>query len=87
MTKDNQAPSHYSLSKNSTCYVKADLPGFHNDCTNKIRTRTDVCSGDFTPLKRPNFGTVGKTIALRTNFFQVRLPKEDIYHYDLSISR
>ena len=42
--------------------------------------------GDFAPPKRPNFGTVGKPIALRTNFFQVRLPKGDIHHYDLSIS-
>ena len=42
--------------------------------------------GDFAPPKRPNFGTVGRPIALRTNFFQVRLPKGDIHHYDLSIS-
>lgn len=42
--------------------------------------------GDFAPPKRPNFGTVGKTIALRTNFFQVRLPRGDIHRYDLSMS-
>ena len=42
--------------------------------------------GDFAPPKRPNTGTVGKAIALRTNFFQVRLPRGDIHHYDLSIS-
>lgn len=28
--------------------------------------------GDFAPPKRPNFGTVGKPIAHRTNFFQVQ---------------
>ena len=42
--------------------------------------------GDFAPPKRPNFGSMGRAIALRTNFFQVRLPKGDIHHYDLSIS-
>jgi len=42
--------------------------------------------GDFAPPKRPNFGSMGKTIALRTNFFPVRLPKGDIHHYDLTIS-
>ena len=46
----------------------------------------NLIGGDFAPPKRPNFGTVGKTIALRTNFFQLRLPKGDIHHYDLSIS-
>ena len=46
----------------------------------------NLIGGDFAPPKRPNFGTVGKTIALRTIFFQVRLPKGDIHHYDLSIS-
>lgn len=29
---------------------------------------------------------MGKAIALRTNFFQVKLPKGDIHHYDLSIA-
>ena len=42
--------------------------------------------GDFAPPKRPNVGSLGRAIALRTNFFQVRLPKGDIHHYDLSIS-
>lgn len=42
--------------------------------------------GDFAPPKRPNIGSLGRAIALRTNFFQVRLPKGDIHHYDLSIS-
>ena len=41
---------------------------------------------DFSPPKRPNFGSVGRQIALRTNFFRVKLPKGDIHHYDLSIS-
>ncbi|XP_044171946.1 protein argonaute-2-like [Acropora millepora] len=46
----------------------------------------NTVGGDFSPPKRPNFGSVGRQIALRTNFFRVKLPKGDIHHYDLSIS-
>ena len=46
----------------------------------------NTVGGDFSPPKRPNFGSVGRHIALRTNFFRVKLPKGDIHHYDLSIS-
>ena len=35
---------------------------------------------------RPDFGTVGKVIKLRTNFFPVTPPKQDIYDYDVAIS-
>ncbi|KAI0050290.1 argonaute-like protein [Auriscalpium vulgare] len=40
---------------------------------------------DDLPL-RPNFGTVGTAIKLRTNFFPVRLPKGPLHEYDVSIS-
>lgn len=35
---------------------------------------------------RPNFGTVGVEIKLRTNFFPVRVPKGPLYEYDVSIT-
>ncbi|XP_044178805.1 probable E3 ubiquitin-protein ligase HECTD4 [Acropora millepora] len=50
------------------------------------RISRKYCWLRFSPPKRPNFGSVGRQIALRTNFFRVKLPKGDIHHYDLSIS-
>lgn len=41
--------------------------------------------GDDIPL-RPDFGTKGTQIKLRTNFFPVRVPKGPIYEYEVSIS-
>ena len=35
---------------------------------------------------RPDFGTAGKAIKLRTNFFPVRVPKGPLYEYDVTIS-
>ncbi|KAK7034495.1 hypothetical protein VNI00_012342 [Paramarasmius palmivorus] len=41
--------------------------------------------GDEIPL-RPGFGTLGRPITLRTNFFPVRIPKGPIYEYDIAIT-
>ena len=38
-----------------------------------------------TPL-RPEFGTEGEVIKLRTNFFPVRVPKGPLYEYDVKIT-
>lgn len=35
---------------------------------------------------RPDFGTQGQVIKLRTNFFPVKVPKGPLYEYDVSIS-
>ncbi|KAJ7151373.1 argonaute-like protein [Mycena crocata] len=35
---------------------------------------------------RPDFGTAGREIKLRANFFPVRIPARSIYEYDVSIS-
>jgi hypothetical protein len=35
---------------------------------------------------RPDFGTVGVPIKLRTNFFPVRVPKGPLYEYDVAIT-
>jgi len=40
---------------------------------------------DSMPL-RPDFGTVGVPIKLRTNFFPVRVPKGPLYEYDVAIT-
>lgn len=34
---------------------------------------------------RPDFGTIGKAIKLRANFFPVKVPKGPLYEYDVSI--
>ncbi|XP_012942742.1 protein argonaute-1 [Aplysia californica] len=41
---------------------------------------------DFVSPPRPNQGTEGRTISLRANHFQVRVPKGIIHHYDISIT-
>ncbi|XP_070208150.1 protein argonaute-2-like isoform X2 [Littorina saxatilis] len=41
---------------------------------------------DFNCPPRPNHGTEGRTILLRANHFQVRIPKGYIHHYDVSIT-
>lgn len=35
---------------------------------------------------RPDFGTVGKVIKLRTNFFPISIPKRSLYEYDVAIA-
>ncbi|KAH8101753.1 argonaute-like protein [Cristinia sonorae] len=35
---------------------------------------------------RPDFGTAGKAIKLRTNFFPVKVPKGPLYEYDVTIT-
>ena len=35
---------------------------------------------------RPGFGTEGKVIKLRTNFFPVRVPEGSLYEYDVKIT-
>ena len=35
---------------------------------------------------RPDFGTVGPTFKMRTNFFPVKLPKRTIFEYDITIT-
>ncbi|KAG8134005.1 hypothetical protein E2320_011768 [Naja naja] len=39
----------------------------------------------FKPPPRPDFGTSGRTIKLQANFFEMDIPKMDIYHYELDI--
>lgn len=45
-----------------------------------------VQQADFVSPPRPNTGTEGRTIALRANHFQVRVPKGIIHHYEVNIS-
>lgn len=35
--------------------------------------------------KRPSYGTQGRDIQLKANFFELKLPKGDIHHYDVAI--
>lgn len=37
------------------------------------------------PPARPSYGAVGRTIQLRANHFQVKIPNCVLYHYDISI--
>ncbi|GCB71283.1 hypothetical protein scyTo_0008799 [Scyliorhinus torazame] len=39
----------------------------------------------FKPPVRPDFGTMGRPIKLQANFFEVDIPKIEIYHYDIDI--
>ncbi|XP_069477786.1 protein argonaute-2 isoform X3 [Ambystoma mexicanum] len=39
----------------------------------------------FKPPPRPDFGTSGRTIKLQANFFEMEIPKIDIYHYEIDI--
>jgi eukaryotic translation initiation factor 2C len=41
--------------------------------------------GDDLP-SRPGFGTVGKPVTLRANFYPVRLPTKDLYEYNVDIT-
>ncbi|ESK90163.1 argonaute-like protein [Moniliophthora roreri MCA 2997] len=47
--------------------------------------KTMRLKGDEIPL-RPDFGSKGQQITLRTNFFPVRVPKGPLYEYDISIT-
>lgn len=35
--------------------------------------------------RRPGMGTVGKPIKLLANYFEVEIPKMDVYHYEVDI--
>lgn len=39
----------------------------------------------FKPPARPDFGTSGRTIKLQANFFEMDIPKIEIYHYEIDI--
>ncbi|KAM9384293.1 protein argonaute-2 isoform 3-T3 [Pholidichthys leucotaenia] len=39
----------------------------------------------FKPPTRPDFGTMGRTIKLQANFFEMEIPKLEVYHYDIDI--
>ncbi|XP_005107589.1 protein argonaute-2 isoform X5 [Aplysia californica] len=45
-----------------------------------------VQQADFVSPPRPNTGTEGRSISLRANHFQVRVPKGIIHHYEVNIS-
>ena len=35
---------------------------------------------------RPDFGTIGQSFKMRTNFFPVKLPKKTLFEYDIAIT-
>ncbi|KAG5264999.1 hypothetical protein AALO_G00260340 [Alosa alosa] len=39
----------------------------------------------FKPPPRPDFGTMGRPIKLQANFFEMEIPKLEVYHYDIDI--
>lgn len=39
----------------------------------------------FKPPSRPDFGTMGRTIKLQANFFEMEIPQLEVYHYDIDI--
>ena len=45
-------------------------------------------NGNLRPPKRPGYGTVGRPIKLRANFFRMNIPPRlsDLYHYDVEIT-
>jgi len=45
-----------------------------------------IQQSDFISPPRPNQGTEGRTISLRANHFQVRVPKGIIHHYEVNIT-
>ena len=51
----------------------------------RFATSRSSAGSDSMPL-RPDFGTNGKEIKLRTNFFPVRVPKGPLYEYDVAIT-
>lgn len=69
---------------------------FHFVCSNNvIRTVAFFFSPEppsspvpeyvFKPPSRPDFGTMGRTIKLQANFFEMEIPKLEVYHYDIDI--
>uniref|UniRef100_A0A671XJI0 Protein argonaute-1 n=1 Tax=Sparus aurata TaxID=8175 RepID=A0A671XJI0_SPAAU len=42
-------------------------------------------AGVFHAPRRPGMGTVGKPIKLLANYFEVEIPKMDVYHYEVDI--
>ena len=49
--------------------------------TNLVRTEPNT----FTHPLRPNNGSIGRSIPLRANYFQVQIPNGDLHHYDVDI--
>lgn len=39
----------------------------------------------FKPPLRPDFGTMGRAIKLQANFFEMEIPRLEVYHYDIDI--
>uniref|UniRef100_A0A8C2PPG5 Protein argonaute-1 n=1 Tax=Capra hircus TaxID=9925 RepID=A0A8C2PPG5_CAPHI len=59
-------------------------PGEGLNCEEPVIRRSEERYA-FKPPPRPDFGTSGRTIKLQANFFEMDIPKIDIYHYELDI--
>lgn len=58
---------------------------FFNLCPASDPPPSPVPEYVFKPPSRPDFGTMGRTIKLQANFFEMEIPKLEVYHYDIDI--
>uniref|UniRef100_A0A3Q3X7Q6 Protein argonaute N-terminal domain-containing protein n=1 Tax=Mola mola TaxID=94237 RepID=A0A3Q3X7Q6_MOLML len=77
----------------ATFALKHLLLALVNDLPSSISPFCIVPMGVFPPPlqqvfhapRRPGMGTVGKPIKLLANYFEVEIPKMDVYHYEVDI--
>ena len=85
-TADRISPtsSHDLVSpSNSIGCLSSTTPTTETTTAPSSTTRTEP--NVFTHPLRPNNGTVGRSILLRANYFQVQIPNGDLHHYDVDI--
>merc|ERR1712242_533664 len=75
--------SHDLVSPSNSIGCLSNTPTTTNNDNQAVATRTEP--NVFTHPLRPNNGTVGRTIPLRANYFQVQIPNADLHHYDVDI--
>jgi eukaryotic translation initiation factor 2C len=77
-------PSHSVYAENIPTTLDARITDkSQDDLINRMKELT-IKPTDL-PL-RPDFGTVGPTFKMRTNFFPVKFPKRTIFEYDVAIT-
>lgn len=88
------SPTPKEAAKENGTTANNKQPAMTNINGKHVATTTTVIGTSITseqmrkkyPLpKRPGFGKAGQRIALRANFFPIKIPDADIHHYDVTI--
>lgn len=75
---DSSSTKDYSVSGDFDSTASLNL-----DSSSSFKERISPIKFNFP--QRPNVGSLGKSIALKANFFKIEMPSSEIHHYEIEI--